>query len=54
MEEVKQQPLQGMESRERDGYKSLSIKLPMLTRLPAMTPTIRAIRSCISPLTYTL
>lgn len=26
MEEVKQQPLQGMESRERDGYKSLFLK----------------------------
>lgn len=26
MEEVKQQPLQGMGSRERDGYKSLFLK----------------------------
>ena len=26
MEEAKQQPLQGMESRERDGYKSLFLK----------------------------
>lgn len=30
MEEVKQQPLQGMESRERDGYKSLFLKKRMV------------------------